>query len=48
LIHEVTSPQAFDGLLLNGLDAIGRTLQHKSDIAAFEKRSPSPVATTSL
>ena len=34
--------------LLNGLDSIGRTLQHESDIAAFEKRSPSPVATTSL
>ena len=34
--------------LLNGLDTIGRTLQHKSDIAAFEERSPSPVATTSL
>ena len=34
--------------LLNGLDTIGRTLQHESDIAAFEKRSPSPVATTSL
>jgi len=34
--------------LLNGLDPIGRTLQHESDIAAFEKRSPSPVATTAL
>ncbi len=34
--------------LLNGLDTIGRTLQHESDIAAFEKRSPSPVATTAL
>ena len=34
--------------LLNGLDTIGRTLQHESDIAAFETRSPSPVATTAL
>jgi 3-isopropylmalate/(R)-2-methylmalate dehydratase small subunit len=34
--------------LLNGLDAIGRTLQHETDIAAFEERSPSPVATTTL
>ena len=34
--------------LLNGLDSIGRTLQHASDIAAFEERSPSPVATTAL
>ena len=34
--------------LLNGLDSIGRTLQHESDIAAFEARSPSPVATTAL
>jgi 3-isopropylmalate dehydratase small subunit len=34
--------------LLNGLDSIARTLQHESDIAAFEARSPSPVATTAL
>jgi 3-isopropylmalate/(R)-2-methylmalate dehydratase small subunit len=34
--------------LLSGLDTIGRTLQHESDIAAFEERSPSPVATTAL
>ena len=34
--------------LLNGLDSIGRTLQHESDIAAFETRAPSPVATTAL
>ena len=34
--------------LLNGLDAIGRTLQNASDIAAFEARSPSPVTTTAL
>ena len=34
--------------LLDGLDSIGRTLQHESDIAAFEERSPSPVATTAL
>ena len=34
--------------LLNGLDSIGRTLQHESDIAAFEERSPSHVATTDL
>jgi 3-isopropylmalate/(R)-2-methylmalate dehydratase small subunit len=31
--------------LLNGLDAIARTLQHQAEIAAFEERSPSPVAT---
>jgi 3-isopropylmalate/(R)-2-methylmalate dehydratase small subunit len=31
--------------LLNGLDAIARTLQHEAEIAAFEERSPSPVAT---
>jgi 3-isopropylmalate/(R)-2-methylmalate dehydratase small subunit len=35
-------------VLLNGLDAIARTLQHEADIAAFESRSPSPVATTAL
>ena len=34
--------------LLNGLDTIGRTLQHESDIAAFEERSTAPVATTAL
>jgi 3-isopropylmalate/(R)-2-methylmalate dehydratase small subunit len=34
--------------LLNGLDAITRTLQHEADIAAFEERFPSPVATTAL
>ena len=34
--------------LLNGLDPIARTLQHEADIAAFEARFPSPVATTSL
>ena len=34
--------------LLNGLDTIARTLQRESDIAAFEARSPSPVATTAL
>lgn len=34
--------------LLNGLDAIGRTLRHEDDIAAFEKRNPRPVRTTSL
>jgi 3-isopropylmalate/(R)-2-methylmalate dehydratase small subunit len=34
--------------LLNGLDAIARTLQHEAEIAAFEERFPSPVATTSL
>ena len=33
--------------LLEGLDSIGRTLQHEADIAAFESRSPSPIATTS-
>jgi len=35
-------------VFLNGLDSIGRTLQHERDIGAFEKRSPSPAATTSL
>ena len=34
--------------LLNGLDMIGRTLQHVSAITAFEEQSPSPVTTTSL
>ena len=34
--------------LLEGLDAIGRTLQRESDIAAFEKRAASPVSTTAL
>ncbi len=32
--------------LLNGLDTIGRTLQHEDAIAIFEERSPSPVSTT--
>jgi 3-isopropylmalate/(R)-2-methylmalate dehydratase small subunit len=34
--------------LLKGLDPIARTLQHEPDIAAFEARSPSSVATTAL
>jgi 3-isopropylmalate/(R)-2-methylmalate dehydratase small subunit len=34
--------------LLNGLDAIARTFQHEAEIAAFEERSPPPVATTRL
>jgi 3-isopropylmalate/(R)-2-methylmalate dehydratase small subunit len=34
--------------LLNGLDAIERTLEHESDIAAFEGRAASPVQTTAL
>jgi 3-isopropylmalate dehydratase small subunit len=34
--------------LLNGLDAIGRTLQHEAEIAAFEQRVEPRVATTSL
>jgi len=34
--------------LLRGLDAIARTLEHESDIAAFEARAPSPVDTTAL
>jgi len=34
--------------LLEGLDAIGRTLQRESDISAFEKRAASPVSTTAL
>ena len=32
--------------LLEGLDAIGRTLQHESEIAAFEERVARPVTTT--
>ena len=35
-------------VLLHGLDAITRTLQHEADIAAFEARSPSPVTTTAI
>jgi 3-isopropylmalate/(R)-2-methylmalate dehydratase small subunit len=34
--------------LLNGLDPIGRTLQHEADITAFEARSPSSITTTGL
>jgi Aconitase family (aconitate hydratase) len=34
--------------LLNGLDAIARTLQHEDDIAAFEARFPSRLATNML
>ena len=34
--------------LLNGLDAIARTLQQESDIAAFEARAALPVETTAL
>jgi len=34
--------------LLNGLDAIARTLQQESDIAAFEARTASRVETTAL
>jgi 3-isopropylmalate/(R)-2-methylmalate dehydratase small subunit len=34
--------------LLNGLDAIARTLQHEDAIAAFEARVPARVATTAL
>jgi 3-isopropylmalate/(R)-2-methylmalate dehydratase small subunit len=34
--------------LLHGLDAIARTLQREADIADFEARFPSPVATTAL
>jgi 3-isopropylmalate/(R)-2-methylmalate dehydratase small subunit len=34
--------------LLEGLDDISRTLRHEDAIAAFEARSPSQVATTSL
>ena len=34
--------------LLNGLDAIARTLQREADVTAFERRSPSPVDTTAL
>jgi 3-isopropylmalate/(R)-2-methylmalate dehydratase small subunit len=34
--------------LLNGLDAIGRTLQHEAEIAAFEERVGPRFATTSL
>ena len=35
-------------VLLNGLDAITRTLAQEAEIAAFEARSSSPVQTTSL
>jgi 3-isopropylmalate/(R)-2-methylmalate dehydratase small subunit len=35
-------------VLLNGLDAIARTLEHEDDITAFEARSPSPIVTTAL
>jgi 3-isopropylmalate/(R)-2-methylmalate dehydratase small subunit len=35
-------------VLLHGLDAISRTLQHEADIAAFEARLPSAIATTAL
>ena len=34
--------------LLHGLDAIARTLQFDADIAAFERRNPPLVSTTSL
>ena len=34
--------------LLHGLDSIGRTLQYEADIAAFEERHPSSLATTAL
>ena len=34
--------------LLEGLDAIGLTLAHEDDIAAFEAANPSPIATTAL
>ena len=32
--------------LLEGLDAIGRSLQHEAEITAFESRNPSPIETT--
>jgi 3-isopropylmalate/(R)-2-methylmalate dehydratase small subunit len=34
--------------LLQGLDAIARTLQHEEEIAAFETRSPARLQTTAL
>ena len=34
--------------LLEGLDAIGLTLEHERDIAAFEERRPSPISTAAL
>jgi 3-isopropylmalate/(R)-2-methylmalate dehydratase small subunit len=34
--------------LLNGLDSIGLTLQHRADIDAFEARTTQPVATNAL
>jgi 3-isopropylmalate/(R)-2-methylmalate dehydratase small subunit len=34
--------------LLNGLDAIGRALEHEDEIAAFERARPSPVDTVAL
>jgi 3-isopropylmalate/(R)-2-methylmalate dehydratase small subunit len=34
--------------LLEGLDDIGRTLQHEDEIAAFEAANPPRIATTAL
>jgi 3-isopropylmalate/(R)-2-methylmalate dehydratase small subunit len=34
--------------LLDGLDSIGLTLEHESEISAFEAAHPSPIATTAL
>jgi 3-isopropylmalate/(R)-2-methylmalate dehydratase small subunit len=34
--------------LLNGLDLIGRTLEHEDDIAAFEAKARARIATTAL
>jgi 3-isopropylmalate/(R)-2-methylmalate dehydratase small subunit len=48
----VSMPFEMDGFvrhcLLNGLDAIARTLQRGADVSAFERTSPSPVDTTAL
>jgi 3-isopropylmalate/(R)-2-methylmalate dehydratase small subunit len=48
----VSVPFEMDGFvrhsLLNGLDAIARTLQRDADVTAFERRSPSPVDTAAL
>jgi 3-isopropylmalate/(R)-2-methylmalate dehydratase small subunit len=51
-VDGVSVPFEMDGFvrhcLLNGLDAIARTLKHEADVTAFERRSPSPVDTTAL
>ena len=47
-----TIPFAFDDFqrhcLLNGLDDIGRALEHQDDIEAYEASHPGPVVTTAI